>query len=154
MAYIFRPLEQTDAAAIAAWRYDDPYSFYNLDQDPEDLAEFMDPANWPERYFAVCDEANGLVGFFGFERENSGWVTIGLGMRPDLTGRGLGKAFLEAGLAFARERWQPEVFALGVAAFNERAIRLYERVGFVRVHQYMQATNGGHYPFVSMVRGG
>lgn len=152
MDYIFRPLTDTAAHAIAAWHYDGPYSFYDMDQDQEDLAEFLDPSTWPDRYFAVYGEDGDLVGFFCFTPDDSGAVEIGLGLRPDLTGRGLGLSFLEAGLAFARGRWGTEGFSLCVAAFNERAIRLYEKVGFRKVREYAQQTNGGSYPFIEMVR--
>ena len=59
-------------------------------------------------------------------------MEIGLGLRPDLTGRGLGLDFFRAGVEFARERFRPALIVLNVAAFNERAIAVYERAGFVR----------------------
>ncbi|MBJ8031725.1 N-acetyltransferase, partial [Bacillus cereus group sp. N21] len=60
-------------------------------------------------------------------------VDIGLGMKPELTGRGLGlgKAFLQAGINLAEEQIQPDRLRLSVAGFNKRAIRLYQQVGFV-----------------------
>ncbi|MDQ2672203.1 MAG: GNAT family N-acetyltransferase, partial [Actinomycetota bacterium] len=51
-------------------------------------------------------------------------LDVGLGMRPDLTGRGLGEEFVYAGLRFARETYSPPAFRLTVAAFNRRAIRV------------------------------
>jgi [ribosomal protein S18]-alanine N-acetyltransferase len=42
----------------------------------------------------------------------------------------LGLAYLQAGLAFATQRFTPRRFRLSVATFNERAIRVYERAGF------------------------
>src|SRR2546421_416682 len=57
-------------------------------------------------------------------------VEVGLGLRPDLTGRGLGESFSRAALDFARAEWSPRRFRLYVAAWNRRALRVYERLGF------------------------
>jgi hypothetical protein len=45
-AFVIRPMTADDAHVVAAWRYDDPYSFYDCDRDPEDLAELLDPWEW------------------------------------------------------------------------------------------------------------
>ena len=145
------PLAATDAAAIARWRYDEPYAFYDPDRDPDDLAELRDPASWPGRYFAAHDAAGSLIGFFQFAQDRD-VVTLGLGLRPDLTGQGFGVAFLRAGLDFARRHFAPRRFVLAVAAFNRRAIRVYEREGFRISCTFVQATNGGEYEFVEMIR--
>ena len=63
-------------------------------------------------------------------------------MRPDLTGRGLGEEFVHAGLRFAREVYSPPAFRLTVAAFNRRAIRVYERAGFETVETFGAPTLG------------
>jgi [ribosomal protein S18]-alanine N-acetyltransferase len=52
-------------------------------------------------------------------------LDYGLGLRPDLTGQGLGLEFFRAGLAFARERYEPQCVYLHVAEFNERARPVY-----------------------------
>jgi ribosomal-protein-alanine N-acetyltransferase len=70
---------------------------------------------------------------------------VGLGLRPDLTGRGLGLGFLLAGLEFARRRFAPDSFRLSVATFNERA-------GFQWVEVFTHHTNGGEHPFLLMTR--
>ena len=140
-----------EARTIAAWRYEPPYSFYDADADPSDLALLLSEEIREGRYFSTFDQRGALVGFFEF-KPDGGEIVIGLGLRPDLTGLGLGSAFLEAGLAFARERFQPARFRLSVATFNERAIRVYERAGFVPLRTYDHETNGGVYPFLEMTR--
>jgi RimJ/RimL family protein N-acetyltransferase len=105
---------------IASWRYVPPYDFY--DGDPR-------PAQNPERFFEARDDADELVGFYYFEPKPPD-LEYGLGLRPELTGGGLGLEFFQAGLAFAREHYRPRRVFLHVAAFNERALRVYERAGF------------------------
>jgi len=151
MHFNFLPMNETHAQAIAAWHYEGIYSFYDMRQDPEDLAELLDPSNWKDKYFAVLDENSTLAGFFSFDKEEDALV-IGLGLCPDCTGRGLGQAFMEAGLAFAVQRFGPTAFRLSVAAFNRRAIRLYEKVGFKPDGTFMNETNGGQYEFLRMVK--
>jgi RimJ/RimL family protein N-acetyltransferase len=105
---------------MTAWRYPPPYDFYDGDADP---------VLNPERFYEARDDAGVLVGFYYFE-PNPPDLDYGLGLRPDLTGQGLGLEFFRAGLAFARERYQPQRVYLHVAEFNERARRVYERAGF------------------------
>lgn len=144
-------MTQDDAQAIAAWRYEPPYDFYDADADHRDLAELLDPARRGDRYFAAYDATGDLVGYFGFSRDRE-VVGVGVGLRPDLTGRGLGLGFLEEGLAYARARFAPRRFRLVVAEFNGRAITVYERAGFVRARTFERATNGGLHSFVVMER--
>ena len=148
----FTPMTQEDAEAVAAWHYPEPYSFYDWTADPDDLRELLEPARRGAAYWAVRDDADELIGFFDFKPKEEGTLAIGLGMRPDLTGRGLGESFLAAGLEFAKERFAPERFTLAVATFNERAITVYERVGFARGRVYMHWTNGAEWEFLEMSR--
>jgi RimJ/RimL family protein N-acetyltransferase len=113
---------------MTAWRYPLPYDFYDGDADP-----VLDP----ERYFEARDEADTLVGFYYFEPKPPD-LDYGLGLRPDLAGRGLGLEFFRTGLAFARERYEPRRVFLHVAEFNERARRVYEQAGFRVVSSHVR----------------
>jgi [ribosomal protein S18]-alanine N-acetyltransferase len=166
-ALTFRPMTEAEAREIAAWRYDGPYAFYNTPEgaadDPGYLRELLDPDN---PYYAALDSQGGLIGFLAFggpaqvgtpEERSEAYggeeaLDVGLGLRPDLTGRGLGLAFVEAGLAFARQRFSPARFRLSVATFNRRAIRVYEGAGFRRVRAMSLASSGGPREFLIMVR--
>lgn len=134
-----RPMTEHDARTITAWHYEPPYSFYNPDPESLDdsLVEMMDGS-----YYAVAGADGQLAGFvaFGATAQVPGGHThgaygadaldIGLGMRPDLTGRGLGLSFLQTCIAFAHERFSPPMLRLSVATFNQRAITVYQRAGF------------------------
>ena len=159
-SYVFTPINDEEARAVVSWRYEAPYDFYDMANDPEGLEELLGPPERREGYYALLSDGE-LVGFlsFGpggqlpsFDYADDGYLDIGLGLRPDLTGRGLGLEFLLAGLEFGRRHFVPVGFRLAVATFNERAIQVYERAGFRRGDEYMHKTNGGEYLFLSMAR--
>jgi ribosomal-protein-alanine N-acetyltransferase len=147
----FRKMTDEEAQEIAGWHYVPPYDFYDWVSDPDDLAVLLDPRRRWEDYFSAFDEKGALVGSFKFKRDGKA-VEVGLGLRPELTGKGLGRGFLLAGLNFARGAFAPEIFRLSVATFNERAIKVYEGVGFVHGRTYRHETNGGMYEFMEMER--
>ncbi|MFN2298058.1 MAG: GNAT family N-acetyltransferase [Anaerolineales bacterium] len=151
MNFHFVPMNDSRARAVADWHDDVEFVFYGFDRDPEDWGELLDPRRRKERYFAVLDDFNELVGLFCFEPAGDS-LELGLGLAPRYTGRGLGAGFVAAGMAFARKRCRPRRFSLKVAAFNRRAIRVYERLGFRTERTFPRETNGGEFEFVSMVR--
>jgi [ribosomal protein S18]-alanine N-acetyltransferase len=149
--YRFVPMDDDDAREISRWHYQPPYDFYDWTSDPDDLEELLDPARREDTYFSALDGEGALVGLFEFETEGE-TVDVGLGLRPDLTGKGLGLEYLLAGLEFAQERFSPGRFTLSVATFNERAIAVYERAGFRRGAVYTHHTNGADFQFLAMAR--
>lgn len=151
MKYTFSPMNEHDAHAIAQWHYEGIYRFYDMDQDPDDREELLNPENWREKDYCVRNELNELIGFFSFEPEHDTLI-IGLGLRPDLIGKGLGREFIQAGLEFGKHRFHPARFRLSVATFNQRAIQVYEQFGFTPDKVFMQQTNGGKYEFLQMTK--
>lgn len=150
-SFALMPMRADFARMIADWRYPDEYAFYDWVNDPEDLAELLDAANWPGRYYAAVAEDSAVIGFLQTTPAADA-VEIGLGLRPDLTGQGYGRDFLDACLDFAAEQFAARRFTLAVAAFNRRAITVYERAEFQVSEEFLQHTNGGIYPFVRMER--
>ncbi len=161
MRFTLKPITPCDARAISRWRYEEPYSIY--DGDPTSVGALLQPRF---SYHSVYDERGDLSGYFCFgddARVAAGRrlgvyeiepaLDVGLGMRPDLTGEGLGGEFLHAGLHFARETYSPPAFRLTVAAFNRRAIRVYERAGFETVETFGAATRGAEREWLLMRRG-
>lgn len=166
MPYTLAPISRDDARAIRGWRYDGPYAVYNM--DVEDITgDALDDEMLDSRspWFAVRDASGELIGFFAFgtSAELGGYMTphlfdgddilsIGLGMRPDMTGKGAGLDFVNAGLRFAREYFTPRTFRLYVMSWNRRAIRVYEHAGFRQIGTVMQHTPAGEREFIEMRR--
>lgn len=103
--YLFTVMTQEQAKEIAyTWHYDGVYSFYNMEADEEDLAEFLDPAVRKDSVYAVSIDQD-LVGFLSMNRVREDTIDIGLGLKPDLTGKGAGTAFMTAGLNFIQKEF-------------------------------------------------
>lgn len=122
------------ACFISSWKYDGIYSFY--DHNENGIADFMDGT-----HFACLDENDKLIGYFCFGADariptvenyiyTEDFLDIGLGLKPDLCGKGLGLAFINKGLDFAQKHFNITKFRLSVAVFNERAINVYLKAGF------------------------
>ena len=63
-------------------------------------------------------------------------LDIGLGVRPDLTGKGRGSDYLNAVIDFAQRTYGPERLRVTIAAFNTRARRVWEGAGFQRSRHF------------------
>ena len=149
MDYNFNKISQEEAENIASnWHYEGKYSFYDIAADEEDLAEFLNPQERGDKYYIV-KKGNEEIGFFYFEDKNDS-VDIGLGMKPELTGRGMGLDFFKAGLDYAISKYNPKEITLSVATFNERAVKVYKKAGFESVKTFMQDTNGSRFEFLKM----
>src|ERR1700729_1542391 len=100
------------AADILSWRYPAPYDYYDVTDG--DLGYYLDTANG---FFAVLSDGE-FIGFrsFGPDGQVPGGtyddsaLDTGGGLRPELTGRGLGRAVVVAGLEFGRLRFAPDAF--------------------------------------------
>lgn len=79
-------------------------------------------------------------------------LDIGIGLRPDLTGQGLGAAFFTACLDHALRTREPGTLRLAVATFNTRAIAIYSRTGFRTVALCQSPVRGRPVEFLVMVR--
>ena len=139
------------AIEILNWRYLPPYEMYNQEEGEAGLAELLD-----ESYKVVLGQDGRITGFYctglaaqvpkghDFGVYDEACVDIGLGMKPELTGRGFGSEFL----AFVLREIDIGSLRLTVAKFNERAIRLYEKFEFERVNEFWS----GETPFIVMLR--
>lgn len=157
MSLCFEPMDEAATRAIHCWCYEPPYDVYDLVAEPaEDLIQaFLDPQN---NYYAIRDEDGDLVAYccYGPDARVPGGdysgdaLDVGLGVRPDLTGRGRGARYVQAVVDFAGRHFSPAAFRVTVAEFNSRAQRVWERAGFRLVQRFGRTADG--MPFVVLVR--
>jgi RimJ/RimL family protein N-acetyltransferase len=144
------PIGAADAAAVAGWSYEPPYDVYNV--PPAHRAETAQAFLDPRLGYHAVHRAGELVGFCCFgdaarvpggDYRRDDLLDVGLGLRPDLTGQGLGLALVQAVRAFAEATYAPAGLRLTVASFNQRAIRVYERAGFRVVNVFERPGDDG-----------
>lgn len=165
MQFNLIPMNAEHARQIVEWKYDGPYAFYDYDKEADHI---LDSTKWGRSLFAVTNSAGELCGELTVWFQNAAdervsqddidagrlagcELWIGFGMRPDLTGQGLGLAFVQAcadfAVQFARHQcgYTGDSIHLGVYQFNQRAIKTYERAGFVKYFEGTRVKNGIQY---------
>lgn len=156
--YHFLPMTEEYASLICHWEYPEPYHLYNMDGDAESISELLNGD-----YYYVLDSMHSLVGFIcsgnsarvpgGYPigiYNNNQYVDIGLGLRPDYTGSGKGVNFLSQGMEHLKNKCSVQNFQLVVAIFNERAIKVYERVGFIKGSRFKSKVDDQEIDFIVM----
>jgi ribosomal-protein-alanine N-acetyltransferase len=147
--YQLAPIDRKAACAIIDWRYPPPYDLYNLDSDDDEqtVTALLDP---DFAYYKITNAASELVAFctFGIDARVPGGdysadaLDIGLGIRPDLIGKGNGASFIRAVLEFARLAYHPKCFRVTIAGFNNRARQVWFNAGFKLEQRFQRANNG------------
>ena len=142
----FRRATRDDVEQIFSWRYAPPYDVYNLGEELTDVefAYYLDPHH---HYHVLLDDAGTVVAFcsFGADGQVPGGdygadaLDIGLGMRPDLTGQGRGANLVRRVVDFALATFAPNALRVTIAAFNERAQKVWRQAGFVEVSRFDRA---------------
>jgi [ribosomal protein S18]-alanine N-acetyltransferase len=142
------PMTEAYAADIATWRYPPPYDCYDMTEvDPGFLVD------QESGFFSLTDDDDALIGFRSFGPDgqvpggsyDSSALDTGGGLRPELTGQGLGRRAISTGLEFGRQRFSPAALRVTVAGFNARALRVVEGLGFSAIDRFEATTDGRGY---------
>ncbi len=149
-------MTENKARHILEWKYEEPYDLYNNEETDEALHEMLDGS-----YYTLLNEQNDIVGFFCIGKNAQvpvghqfgvypdGFIDMGLGMNPNLVGKGNGTDFCTYIIQFIEEQHVGTLIRLTVAKFNERATHLYEKLGFVKVAEFTSHTT----EFMTMIKG-
>ncbi len=148
MDYQILPMIEAYAKTIVNWVYDPPFSIYNMDGTNEAVEELL-----TQNYYAVLNEFNDVFGFYCIGEsaqvpigdkfnvyDDRSYLDIGLGLNPKYVGKGMGEEFINLGILYFENKYQNKQFRLTVLDFNERAIHLYQKIGFKTIN-YFKAVN-------------
>jgi ribosomal-protein-alanine N-acetyltransferase len=119
--------------------------------DKQDLEIFLDRKYWKDVIYAALDENNQLIAWASFYFEGE-VLWLSLGLKPELTGAGLGEKYVLDCIQFAKSHFKldNQVLKLDVAYFNKRAIKVYERAGFRKTGRNIKNTQIGKVRFLQM----
>lgn len=157
MRFRFRQLEKEHALAILNWRYTSPYDYYNFDTNTiqGDLHYLLDSKN---AFYAILNLQGDLEGYCSFGSDgqvpggdyssSSKALDIGMGIRPDLVGRGRGKQYAQAVVRYGAKQYRVQQLRVTIAEFNKRAQRVWEQLGFEQVEKFVKI--GSEEEFVIM----
>lgn len=155
MRFRFRQLEKEHALAILNWRYTSPYDYYNFDASTiqENLHYLLDSE---DSFYAILNLEGELEGYCSFGSDgqvpggeyDSEALDIGMGIRPDLVGRGHGKQYAQAVVSYGANQYKAQQLRVTIAEFNKRAQRVWEQLGFEQVEKFIKI--GSEEEFVIM----
>jgi len=138
---VVRPLTIEDGMDIAMWRYPGPWAVYDALEAPRP----------DEGYWAVCEDDDRLVGFcclgdaarpVGLEPD-PGALDVAIGVRPDLTGQGLGSEVGRKAVDYARQVSDGRRLRCAVRDWNHAGLEAARQASFVEVGEH--AVEGQRY---------
>ncbi|BAY43020.1 hypothetical protein SAMD00079811_05980 [Scytonema sp. HK-05] len=154
MQFQFHPLTRKEATELISWRYDRPLDIYNIKVDTDSLQNtvdfFVDPKN---SYFAISSDLHEFTAFccIGADAQVPGGdysldaLDIGLGIRPELTSQGLGSPIAIATIDYAKQSFSPQRLRVTIAAFNFRALKVWQNLAFLPVQRFRKQNGGNEY---------
>ncbi len=152
--FAFKSMNIEDVKSIIKWIYPQPYDFYNMG-DEEGITDELLDGSYLAGYMGdelvgfICYGKNATVPCEGSAKfyAQAEYIDFGLGLKPDLTGKGIGAEFVTQGLKFCPHGYKG--IRLAVADFNKRAQKVYNGVGFKEIGVF---TNDKGQIFVVMVK--
>lgn len=147
-------LTENDAKETSTWQYESPYDVYSS-WSWEKMLEENEPMTIPDErsknHLGLFDKENNLLGFVAFSYPEANVTRIGLGLKPNVCGKGLGEAFARLIIEEAKKRNPLSTIDLEVLTWNKRAFKVYQRSGFQLVETYTRKTPTGLGEFHRMV---
>lgn len=121
------PLTQDAALEISQWEYEKPYDAYNFTNHPNGY--LFDDSTWGTEQFCLVDGET-ILGQVTCQLDGTD-LWVGWSMAPQFCGKGNGSMFVKQCVRELREfTGHTGRILLRVAAWNQRAIRAYQKSGF------------------------
>ncbi len=126
-----RILNEQDKKEICKWKYEGEYAIYDLPSYEEmknNQIGFMNPKSYDHFYGYL--ENDQLIGFINLLEEEEE-VFVGIGVNPKYCNQHYGQRMLLDIADLSKMLHPHKPLYLEVRTFNQRAIRCYQKAGFV-----------------------
>lgn len=149
----YHQMTEGEKETVCGWKYPGEYAAYNMptyEEQKEKGIALMNPAR-TKNYYSYFD-GDILIGFTNIlEEENE--VFIGIGVDPELCGKGYGQKILNVVSGITTQLYPNKREYLEVRTWNTRAVRCYEKAGFkIDGEAFEQQTDMGKGTFYRMIR--
>lgn len=161
MKIVYRLADERSAREFVGWKYEPPYDVYNCspDQFEKSVQYNIDPQN---NVYAMFNEKDELVGYCSYGRDaqvpggdyTEEALDIGMMIKPELTGQGKGTAFAEEVIRNGVKKYSPKKLRVTIAAFNKRAMRVWEKNGFQQTQTFKRNGDGMEFVIMKLNYGG
>ena len=119
------------ARQITEWNYEGEYSDYNLPSYEECKNKKYGITREDRKDNYIVYTINDEVVFYSNMKEmDNNKLYIGVGLKPEYCGKGLGNFFLNDSIIEMKKRYPERTLFLEVRSWNKRAIKSYEKIGF------------------------
>ncbi|MGK0575920.1 GNAT family N-acetyltransferase [Macrococcus capreoli] len=146
------PMDRPTAELISRWDFGSGYEFYNINEDPYVIETFLNG------HYQTVMKDGVIFGFFcdgesarmhdDYEIDPD-MIDIGFALNPSFIGQGYGRTLLELIFDYYADY---HLFRLTVAVFNNRAIALYKKYGFVITDTFSEQIENEDVAFYIMLR--
>ena len=143
--YEIRPLQYEDRLLLKRWTdFEDPifkgYNYSDIGSTEMDYWYRTKQERFRSSYFSIISPQGDLIGFFGIKEINKFLKTAKLGIVLDskYVSQGYGKMVMKDFLRYYFEDLNMRKLYLEVNAWNERALALYQGLGFSTYGYYYQ----------------
>lgn len=147
-----RIMNDEDKQTICSWSYPNEYEIYNMPSYQtmkENQSFFLNPLN--EDHYNAYLNGDELVGFTNIVEEDHE-VFIGIGVKPDVCGKGYGQEILKLTIQKCKNLYGNKPLYLEVRTWNKRAVNCYLKAGFViDGDEIIQTTHIGEGRFYRMI---
>lgn len=131
MHFTFAPIDEESAELVRSWEYEGGFVCYDTEKNRISIDQVIRSKRFT--CFIVLDEAEEAVGFLAVTFDSDEIMEMENFLNPDYVGEGIGQDFISECGDFVIDHFDYDkpMINLVVEPHNKRAIKVYERAGFI-----------------------